>query len=79
LTHDSLVGADLADPDTVDTMGRFVQQAHQRDLRVKAYFTVRELTLRAAEGAEFWAATSLGDEVSPQFSRRLLVCKPSFA
>ena len=53
----------LGDPDTVETMGKFVDQAHQREMRVKAYFTVRELTLRAAEGAEFWAATSLGDEV----------------
>lgn len=53
----------LNDPDTVETMGKFVQEAHQRDIRVKAYFTVRELTVRAAEGAEFWAATSLGDEV----------------
>ncbi len=53
----------LNDPDTVETMGKFVREAHQRNIRVKAYFTVRELTVRAAEGAEFWAATSLGDEV----------------
>ena len=38
----------------------FVDKAHAKDLKVKLYYTVRELSTRAAE---MWTLRSLGDEV----------------
>jgi len=45
---------------TVDALGRFIECAHDNNLRVKLYYTVRELTTRAPE---LWALRSLGGEV----------------
>jgi hypothetical protein len=41
-------------------MKRYIDQAHARGLKVKIYYTVRELTNRAAE---LFALRSLGDEI----------------
>ncbi|MGD0483226.1 MAG: glycoside hydrolase domain-containing protein [Gemmatimonadales bacterium] len=43
-----------------DAMRAYVDSAHAAGMRVKIYYTVRELTNRAPE---FWALRSLGDEV----------------
>lgn len=43
-----------------DILGRYIAEAHERDLAVKLYYTVRELTTRAPE---LFALKSLGDEV----------------
>jgi hypothetical protein len=45
---------------TPDTMRAYVDEAHRRGMRVKIYYTVRELTNRAPE---LFALLSLGDEV----------------
>ncbi len=45
---------------TPDTMRAYIEAAHQRGMRVKLYYTVRELTTRAPE---LWALRSLGHEV----------------
>lgn len=45
---------------TPDTMRAYVAAAHRRGMRVKLYYTVRELTTRAPE---LWALRSLGHEV----------------
>jgi hypothetical protein len=45
---------------TPDTMRAYVEAAHRRDMRVKIYYTVRELTHRAPE---LFALSSLGHEV----------------
>ncbi|MEO8138738.1 MAG: glycoside hydrolase domain-containing protein [Gemmatimonadota bacterium] len=45
---------------TPDTMRAYIAAAHQRGMRVKLYYTVRELTTRAPE---LWALRSLGHEV----------------
>ncbi len=45
---------------TPDTMRAYIRAAHQRGMRVKLYYTVRELTTRAPE---LWALRSLGHEV----------------
>ena len=45
---------------TPDTMRAYIAAAHRRGMRVKLYYTVRELTTRAPE---LWALRSLGHEV----------------
>ena len=45
---------------TVDPLASYSQEAHERDMRVKIYYTVRELSNYTEE---FWALRSLGDEV----------------
>lgn len=45
---------------TPDTMRAYIAAAHERGMRVKLYYTVRELTTRAPE---LWALRSLGHEV----------------
>lgn len=45
---------------TPDTMRAYIDAAHRRGMRVKLYYTVRELTTRAPE---LWALRSLGHEV----------------
>jgi hypothetical protein len=45
---------------TVDALAAYSNQAHERGLKVKIYYTVRELTNHAAE---LWALRSLGDEI----------------
>jgi hypothetical protein len=45
---------------TPDTMRAYIRAAHARGMRVKLYYTVRELTTRAPE---LWALRSLGHEV----------------
>ncbi|MCC6443246.1 MAG: hypothetical protein IT210_07295 [Armatimonadetes bacterium] len=44
----------------VKEMSDYVREAHERDMKVKIYYTVRELTVRVAE---LWALRSLGTEV----------------
>ncbi|MEO8032580.1 MAG: glycoside hydrolase domain-containing protein, partial [Gemmatimonadota bacterium] len=43
-----------------DTMRAYIKAAHDRGMKVKIYYTVRELTTRAPE---LWALRTLGDEV----------------
>ena len=43
-----------------EVMKAYIDEAHAADIRVKIYYTVRELTTRAPE---LWALRSLGDEV----------------
>ena len=43
-----------------ETLRRYVDEAHAEGIRLKLYYTVRELTTRAPE---LWALRSLGDEV----------------
>ncbi|MBI5832338.1 MAG: hypothetical protein HZB16_08545 [Armatimonadetes bacterium] len=43
-----------------DQLRAYVDEAHAADVRLKLYYTVRELTTRAPE---LWALRSLGDEV----------------
>ena len=45
---------------TVDKISSYVEDAHERDLKVKLYYTIRELTNHVAE---LWALRSLGDEI----------------
>ncbi|MBN2021555.1 MAG: hypothetical protein JW809_02070 [Pirellulales bacterium] len=45
---------------TVAPLSEFVRRAHEQGLRVKIYYTVRELTTHLPE---LWALRSLGDEV----------------
>jgi len=45
---------------TTEKLGAFVDEAHRQDVRVKIYYTVRELSTRVAE---LWALRSLGQEV----------------
>jgi hypothetical protein len=44
----------------VDELSAYVKEAHEKGVKVKIYYTVRELSNRAAE---LWALRSLGDEV----------------
>lgn len=43
-----------------DSLRTFVERCHSRDLKVKLYYTVRELTNHVTE---IWALRSLGDEI----------------
>ncbi|HXI21932.1 MAG TPA: glycoside hydrolase domain-containing protein, partial [Gemmatimonadales bacterium] len=43
-----------------DTMRAYIEAAHRRGMRVKIYYTVRELSTRAPE---LWALRSLGHEI----------------
>ena len=43
-----------------DTLGAYIAAAHERDVKVKIYYTLRELTNHVAE---MWALRSLGHEV----------------
>ena len=45
---------------TTDQLGSYVTEAHARQMKVKLYYTIRELSNYAAE---FWRWRSLGDEV----------------
>lgn len=47
---------------TTDKLGQYIREAHAAGMKVKIYYTVRELSNHAAE---FWALRSLGDEVFP--------------
>ncbi|MBI2929018.1 MAG: hypothetical protein HYY24_25420 [Verrucomicrobia bacterium] len=47
----------------VERLKPYVDQAHQRGIKVKLYYTIRELSNHAAE---LWALRSLGDEVYRQ-------------
>lgn len=47
----------------VDKLKSYVDQAHQEGIKVKLYYTIRELSTRAAE---LWALRSLGDEIFRQ-------------
>jgi len=44
----------------VDKLSTYVNEAHKKDVKVKIYYTIRELSNRVAE---MWALRSLGDEV----------------
>ncbi|MCP4642095.1 MAG: hypothetical protein GY851_16750 [bacterium] len=44
----------------VDRLGAYIREAHDADLKVKIYYTVRELSNRVAE---LWALRSLGHEI----------------
>ncbi len=46
----------------IDAMKRFVNEHHARGIKVKAYYTLRELSNQLAE---IWALRSLGHEVLP--------------
>ncbi len=48
---------------TTDQLTTYTSQAHARQMRVKIYYTIRELSNYAAE---FWALRSLGSEVYSQ-------------
>ena len=48
---------------TVDKLKPYVDQAHQRGIKVKLYYTIRELSNHTAE---LWALRSLGHEVYRQ-------------
>jgi beta-galactosidase/beta-glucuronidase len=43
-----------------DRLKPYIEQAHQRGIKVKLYYTIRELSNHAAE---LWALRSLGDEI----------------
>ena len=45
---------------TAEKMAAYVKSAHERGLKVKLYYTIRELTNHVAE---LWALRSLGDEI----------------
>lgn len=45
---------------TADRLAAYAQEAHQAGMKVKIYYTVRELSNYTAE---FWALRSLGDEI----------------
>jgi hypothetical protein len=45
---------------TTDKLASYAAEAHARQMKVKIYYTVRELSNYAAE---FWALRSLGDEI----------------
>ena len=45
---------------SLDALKDYIRQAHDRDIKVKLYYTIRELTNRVAE---IWALRSLGDEI----------------
>lgn len=45
---------------TVDTLRGFVKRMHAKDIKVKIYYTIRELTNHVAE---IWALRSLGNEI----------------
>ncbi len=45
---------------TADKLADYVKQAHEKNVKVKIYYTVRELSNHCAE---LWALRSLGDEV----------------
>ena len=45
---------------TTDKLSAYTREAHERGMRVKLYYTIRELSNYAAE---FWALRSLGHEV----------------
>ncbi|MDD4698100.1 MAG: DUF6067 family protein [Fermentimonas sp.] len=45
---------------TVDKMKQFVSEWHEKDCKVKIYYTIRELTNAVTE---IWALRSLGDEI----------------
>jgi hypothetical protein len=47
---------------TVDKLSAYVNEAHSLGLKVKIYYTVRELSNHVVE---FWALRSLGDEIFP--------------
>ena len=47
----------------VDQMRAYVDEAHQKGLKVKIYYTIRELSNHAAE---LFALRSLGDEIFPK-------------
>jgi len=47
-------------PEPVRDLTEYVGEAHAKNLKVKLYYTVRELSTRVAE---MWALRSLGDEV----------------
>ncbi|MBW8041396.1 MAG: hypothetical protein FVQ85_15550 [Planctomycetes bacterium] len=44
----------------VDALKKYVDEAHRHDIKVKLYYTVRELSVRTAE---LWALRSLGHEI----------------
>ena len=52
----------IFDPDTSQNMSRYIASAHAQGMRVKAYFTVRELSVRSAL-SELFGVISLGDEI----------------
>jgi len=52
----------IFDPDTSKNMSRYIAAAHKKQMRVKAYFTVRELSVRSA-WSELFGLVALGDEV----------------
>ena len=52
----------IFDPDTSKNMSRYIASAHAQDMRVKTYFTVRELSVRSAL-CELFGIVSLGDEI----------------
>jgi hypothetical protein len=43
-----------------DTLKKYVDEAHRHEIKVKLYYTVRELSVRTAE---IWALRSLGHEI----------------
>jgi hypothetical protein len=45
---------------SVGDMAKFIQKAHQENIKVRAYYTTRELTIHTPE---IWALKSLGSEV----------------
>jgi hypothetical protein len=47
---------------TVDSLSKLANDAHARGVKLKLYYTLRELT---SFTTEFWALRSLGDEVFP--------------
>lgn len=47
----------------IDKLKPYVEEAHRNDIKVKLYYTIRELSNRAAE---LWALRSLGNEIYRQ-------------
>ena len=52
----------IFDPDTSKNMSQYIKSAHDVGMRVKTYFTVRELSVRSAL-SELYAIASMGDEI----------------
>jgi hypothetical protein len=52
----------IFDPVAQQNTSRYIAAAHEAGMRVKTYFTVRELTVRSAM-SELFAIASLGDEI----------------
>ena len=58
----------IFDPDTSRNMSEYIQKAHNRSMRVKVYFTVRELSVRSALSELFGVSFLDGEILAPRLS-----------